>query len=280
MGHVRMMAAVQPFISGSMSKTVNLPTDATVEDIQQTYMESWKLGLKCIAIYRDGCKRSQPLSTSLDKKTEKAVEAAGPEYRAVRRRLPDERKSITHKFDIQGHEGYLTVGMFEDGQPGELFVTMAKEGSTISGLMDAFATQTSYALQFGVPLKFMVDKFSHMRFEPSGFTKNQEIPIAKSIVDYIFRWMASHFLPVEDQDEAGVVRRDVPVATAPPVAPAPPMATGSVSELKVIAAPASGVQKIAFINTDAPACADCGAITVRSGSCYKCLNCGATTGCS
>ncbi len=273
MGHVRMMAAVQPFISGSMSKTVNLPTEATVEDIQQTYLESWKLGLKCIAIYRDGCKRSQPLSTSLDK--EKKV--AEVEYRAVRRRLPDERKSITHKFDIGGHEGYLTVGMFEDGQPGELFVTMAKEGSTISGLMDAFATQTSYALQFGVPLKFMVDKFSHMRFEPSGFTKNKEIPIAKSIVDYIFRWMASHFLPVEDQDEAGVVRRDAPVT---PVAPADPKPITGGSELKVIATPSSGVQKIAFINTDAPACPDCGAITVRSGSCYKCLNCGATTGCS
>ena len=275
MGHVRMMAAVQPFISGSMSKTVNLPTDATVEDIQQTYMESWKLGLKCIAIYRDGCKRSQPLSTSLEKE-KKAVEPAGPDYRAVRRRLPDERKSITHKFDIQGHEGYLTVGMFEDGQPGELFVTMAKEGSTISGLMDAFATQTSYALQFGVPLKFMVDKFSHMRFEPSGFTKNKEIPIAKSIVDYIFRWMASHFMPVEEQDEAGVVRRDAPAATVP----APTAEANPLQELKVIATPAGGVQKIAFINTDAPACPDCGAITVRSGSCYKCLNCGATTGCS
>src|SRR2546426_1715086 len=271
MGHVRMMAAVQPFISGSMSKTVNLPTDATVEDIQRTYMESWKLGLKCIAIYRDGCKRSQPLPTSKDKEY-KAVEPAGPEYRAVRRRLPDERKSITHKFDIQGHEGYVTVGMFEDGQPGELFVTMAKEGSTISGLMDAFATQTSYALQFGVPLKFMVDKFSHMRFEPSGFTKNKEIPIAKSIVDYIFRWMASHFLPVEDQDEVGIVRREDPKPASDPKPIEP--------EFKVIASP-STVQKLAFVNTgDAPACADCGAITVRSGSCYKCLNCGATTGCS
>jgi ribonucleoside-diphosphate reductase alpha chain len=277
MGHVRMMAGVQPFISGSMSKTVNLPTDATVEDIQQTYLESWKLGLKCIAIYRDGCKRSQPLSTSRDKEK---VEAPAAEYRAVRRRLPDERKAVTHKFDIAGHEGYLTVGMFDDGQPGELFVTMAKEGSTISGLMDAFATQTSYALQFGVPLKFMVDKFSHMRFEPSGFTKNKEIPIAKSIVDYIFRWMASHFLPVEDQDEAGVIRRDAPAdSTSAPAADSKP---AEKSELKVIAAPttAGTVQKIAFINTDAPACPDCGAITVRSGSCYKCLNCGATTGCS
>jgi len=284
MGHVRMMAAVQPFISGSMSKTVNLPTDATIEDIQQTYMESWKLGLKCIAIYRDGCKRSQPLSTSLDKeKKTVAPTAADVEYRAVRRKLPEERKAITHKFDIAGHEGYLTVGLYEDGTPGELFVTMAKEGSTISGLMDAFATQTSYALQFGVPLKFMVDKFSHMRFEPSGFTKNREIPIAKSIVDYIFRWMASHFLPVEEQDEAGVIRRE---DAATPTATSDPDPKPVSPEFKVIAAPkaTNGVatpQKIAFVNTgDAPACADCGAITVRSGSCYKCLNCGATTGCS
>jgi ribonucleoside-diphosphate reductase alpha chain len=284
MGHVRMMAAVQPFISGSMSKTVNLPTDATAEDIQQTYMESWRLGLKCIAIYRDGCKRSQPLSTSLDK--EKQVAEPTVEYRALRRKLPDERKALTHKFDIQGHEGYLTVGLFDDGTPGELFVTMAKEGSTISGLMDAFATQTSYALQFGVPVKFMVDKFSHMRFEPSGFTKNKEIPIAKSIVDYIFRWMASHFLPVEDQDEAGVVRREPAPAEPTPTRVADnARPAASPTELKVIAQPTTngnggGVQKITFINTDAPACPDCGAITVRSGSCYKCLNCGATTGCS
>src|SRR5216110_143914 len=267
MGHVRMMAAVQPFISGSMSKTVNLPTDATVEDIQQTYLESWKLGLKCIAIYRDGCKRSQPLSTSLEKEKKASPPAQDVEYRAVRHKLPDERKAVTHKFDIAGHEGYLTVGLYEDGMPGELFVTMAKEGSTISGLMDAFATQTSYALQFGVPLKFMVDKFSHMRFEPSGFTKNKEIPIAKSIVDYIFRWMASHFLPIEDQDEVGIIRRE-PAAAAPPPKPIEP-------EFKIVATP-STVQKLAFVNTgDAPACADCGAITVRSGSCYKCLNCGA-----
>src|SRR5437870_1983994 len=279
MGHVRMMAAVQPFISGSMSKTVNLPTEATVEEIEQTYMESWKLGLQCIAIYRDGCKRWQPLSTSLDKEKKAVAAAPDVEYRAMRRKLPDERKAVTHKFDIAGHEGYLTVGLYEDGMPGELFVTMAKEGSTISGLMDAFATQTSYALQFGVPLKFMVDKFSHMRFEPSGFTKNREIPIAKSIVDYIFRWMASHFLPVEDQDEAGVIRRDDPAASSEPKAIQP--------EFKVIASTApktingTATQKITFVNTgDAPACADCGAITVRSGSCYKCLNCGATTGCS
>jgi len=285
MGHVRMMAGVQPFISGSMSKTVNLPTDATVEEIEQTYFESWKLGLKCIAIYRDGCKRSQPLSTSMDKEKKAPAEV---EYRAMRRKLPDERKAVTHKFDIQGHEGYLTVGLFEDGTPGELFVTMAKEGSTISGLMDAFATQTSYALQFGVPVKFMVDKFSHMRFEPSGFTKNKEIPIAKSIVDYIFRWMASHFLPLEAQDEVGIIRREP--SSADPIAPSAPAGstkeTQTATELKVIASPVTNgngggmVQRIAFVNTDAPACPDCGAITVRSGSCYKCLNCGATTGCS
>jgi ribonucleoside-diphosphate reductase alpha chain len=285
MGHVRMMAGVQPFISGSMSKTVNLPTDATVVDIEQTYFESWKLGLKCIAIYRDGCKRSQPLSTSLDKEKKPATDQV--EYRAMRRKLPDERKAVTHKFDIQGHEGYLTVGLFEDGTPGELFVTMAKEGSTISGLMDAFATQTSYALQFGVPVKFMVDKFSHMRFEPSGFTKNKEIPIAKSIVDYIFRWMASHFLPLEAQDEVGIIRRDpVPADPAPATQGSASQQTQTATELKVIAAPTTNgigggtAQRIAFINTDAPACPDCGAITVRSGSCYKCLNCGATTGCS
>ena len=286
MGHVRMMAGIQPFISGSMSKTVNLPTDAKVEDIEQTYFESWKLGLKCIAIYRDGCKRSQPLSTSRDKEKAAPVEV---EYRAMRRKLPDERKAITHKFDIQGHEGYLTVGLFEDGTPGELFVTMAKEGSTISGLMDAFATQTSYALQFGVPVKFMVDKFSHMRFEPSGFTKNKEIPIAKSIVDYIFRWMASHFLPLDAQDEVGIIRRE-PAPSVDPIALSAPAAsskeTQTATELKVIASPVTNgngggtFQRIAFVNTDAPACADCGAITVRSGSCYKCLNCGATTGCS
>src|SRR3977135_3766971 len=242
MGHVRMMAGVQPCSAGSMSKPVNLPTDATVEDIEQTYFESWKLGLKCIAIYRDGCKRSQPLSTSLDKE-KKTAAPDQVEYRALRRKLPDERKAVNHKFDIQGHEGYLTVGLFDDGTPGELFVTMAKEGSTISGLMDAFATQTSYALQFGVPLKFMVDKFSHMRFEPSGFTKNKEIPIAKSIVDYIFRWMASHFFTVDEQDAVGIVRRE-PVGE-PEAAPAEgeptrartARAVSAQTELKVIASP-------------------------------------------
>ncbi|HEX6548885.1 MAG TPA: vitamin B12-dependent ribonucleotide reductase [Candidatus Dormibacteraeota bacterium] len=303
MGHVRMMAAVQPFISGSQSKTVNLPTEASAEDIANAYLESWKLGLKCIAIYRDGCKRSQPLSTSLKEKEAKVEVVA--EARPVRRRLPDERHSITHKFDIQGHEGYIHVGLYEDGTPGEIFLTMAKEGSTISGMMDAFATQTSLALQYGVPLRVMVNKFSHMRFEPSGFTKNPELPIAKSIADYIFRWLASRFLDLEDQEAVGIIRRDVSPSTEPVEESAPSGATssptpastalkpapGSGAELKVVASNGNGNgngnggshsgQKLAFVvNADAPACSDCGSITVRNGTCYKCLNCGATTGCS
>jgi ribonucleoside-diphosphate reductase alpha chain len=305
MGHVRMMAAVQPFISGSQSKTVNLPTEATVEEIENVYLESWKLGLKCIAIYRDGCKRSQPLSSSSDaKKEEKAASdalaalASVAPAGAVRKRLPDERQSITHKFDIQGHEGYITVGLYDDGQPGEIFLTMAKEGSTISGLMDAFATQTSLALQYGVPLRAMVNKFSHMRFEPSGFTKNQEIPIAKSLVDYIFRWLASKFLDLDEQEAVGIIKREVtpPAAVAPVVETAPavpaevaaPKSNGQTNgkdreEIKlVVKNPISdGSQRLTFtVDRDAPACADCGAITVRSGACYKCMNCGSTTGCS
>ncbi|HVB77570.1 MAG TPA: vitamin B12-dependent ribonucleotide reductase [Candidatus Nitrosotalea sp.] len=276
MGHIRMMSAVQPFISGSQSKTVNLPSEASVDDIAQSYAESWKLGLKCVAIYRDGCKRSQPLSTSL--KEAKAVSETPVGDRPARHRLPDERRALTHKFDIQGHEGYITVGMYEDGKPGEVFITMAKEGSTISGLMDAFATQTSVALQYGVPLEVMVNKFSHMRFEPSGFTKNPEIPIAKSILDYVFRWLGSRFFDEEGRAALGIItREDGP--------------GDKVAELHVVATPAvrptpsnggsTPGQRLTFVvNTDAPSCAECGSITVRSGACYKCLNCGATTGCS
>jgi ribonucleoside-diphosphate reductase alpha chain len=302
MGHVRMMAAVQPFISGSQSKTVNLPNEATVEDIAQTYLDSWKLGLKCIAIYRDGCKRSQPLSTSMKDRAakEEAPKVSAPpaevrpepspEPRPVRRRLPDERQSLTHKFDIQGHEGYITVGLYPDGTPGEIFLTMAKEGSTISGLMDAFATQTSLALQYGVPLRVMVNKFSHMRFEPNGFTKNPEIPMAKSLIDYIFRWLASRFLDAEDQEAVGIVRRDpLPAAEISPAAGPPmvaPVQASSAQEVRMdvqIGANGNGApaQKLTFVvNADAPACSECGSITVRSGACYKCMNCGATTGCS
>jgi ribonucleoside-diphosphate reductase alpha chain len=299
MGHVRMMAAVQPFISGSQSKTVNLPTEASVEDIAQAYLESWRLGLKCIAIYRDGCKRSQPLSTSMkDEKESRTTELvaqnepvpeAPTEPRPVRRRLPDERQSLTHKFDIQGHEGYITVGLYPDGTPGEIFLTMAKEGSTISGLMDAFATQTSLALQYGVPLRVMVNKFSHMRFEPNGFTRNPEIPMAKSLIDYIYRWLASRFLDAEDQEAVGIVRRDLPAADQPSAGPSGGAESSSSPSnvIKVVSDVTNGngraapTQRLTFVvNADAPACSECGSITVRSGACYKCMNCGATTGCS
>ena len=208
MGHLKMLAAVQPFISGAISKTINMPEESTSEDILQAYVEGWQMGLKAVAIYRDNCKRSQPLSTKKDKKEEAVAVVPLQERRAVRRKLPDERQSITHKFSINEFEGYITVGLYEDGTPGEIFLVMAKEGSTISGLMDSFATAISIALQYGVPLQTLVDKFSHTRFEPSGFTKHPEIPIAKSITDYIFRWLASKFLSREDKIAAGVVLRE------------------------------------------------------------------------
>ena len=203
-----MMGAVQPFISGAISKTINMPTDVSVDEIMHAYTESWKLGLKAVAIYRDGSKRTQPLNTSKDKEEKKVAAVEGKESRPLRRKLPDERRSFTHKFDIAGHEGYITAGMYEDGQPGEIFITMSKEGSTISGLMDSFATAISMALQYGVPLRVLVDKFSHMRFEPSGFTKNPDIPMAKSIMDYIFRWLAIKFLDGDAQQEVGIIRQE------------------------------------------------------------------------
>ncbi|OQC41192.1 MAG: Vitamin B12-dependent ribonucleotide reductase [Acidobacteria bacterium ADurb.Bin051] len=266
LGHLRMLAAVQPFLSGAISKTINMPEESTVDEIQQAYIEGWRLGLKAVAIYRDNCKRSQPLSTRREKQPAAAAAAAPViEYRARRRKLPDERRAITHKFSINEHEGYLTVGLYEDGMPGEIFLVMAKEGSTISGLMDAFATSVSIALQYGVPLKTLIDKFTHTRFEPSGFTKNPEIPIAKSITDYIFRWLASKFMNTQQQQEAGVVRRDEVVAAAPEPEP------------ETVPEP----MRISFLyQQDAPSCHECGAIMVRNGTCYKCLNCGSTSGCS
>ncbi|MHB8879055.1 MAG: vitamin B12-dependent ribonucleotide reductase, partial [Myxococcaceae bacterium] len=269
MGHIKMMGAAQPFLSGAISKTVNLPTNATVEDIETAYLEAWKQGLKAIAVYRDGCKRSQPLNTS--KGTAKTAEPlVVPELRAVRRRLPDERHAITHKFSIGGHEGYLTVGMYEDAQPGELFCVMAKEGSVVSGLMDSFATAISLSLQYGVPLKVLVDKFSHTRFEPSGFTGNPQIPIAKSITDYIFRWLALKFLPSDEIPEA--FKDNPPVATEAEKAAAAPS--------KADAEPAMSSRQTYLNQADAPPCHTCGAIMVRNGACYKCSNCGSTSGCS
>jgi ribonucleoside-diphosphate reductase alpha chain len=268
MGHIRMMAAVQPFLSGAISKTVNMPREATVEEIAQAYMAGWKLGIKALAIYRDGCKRTQPLNTSADSTTTAAVP------KPIRRRLPDERPAITHKFSIAGHDGYLTVGMFDDGAPGEIFLVMAKEGSTISGLMDAFATSVSLALQYGVPLKALIDKFSHMRFEPAGYTNNREIPIAKSIMDYIFRWLASKFLNQEDRHQVGLIERvdDVQLTKT----------TGAVYASNGTATSNNGSEDhFTFrLQEDAPSCAECGALMIRNGACYKCLNCGATSGCS
>src|SRR6476620_4301833 len=217
MGHIKMVGAVQPFISGAISKTVNVPKDATVEEIQQAYIDSWRLGTKAVSIYRDGSKRTQPLNTSRDKEK---VAAAAVDPGPRRRKLPDERHALTHKFDIQGHEGYITVGLFEDGTPGEIFLVMAMEGSTISGFADAFAQASSYALQYGVPLQALVDKFSHVRFEPSGMTRNPEIRFAKSIVDYIFRWLASKFMSPEAQFHAGINGRELEDVTAAKSAPA------------------------------------------------------------
>ena len=250
-----------------------MPTDATVADIEQAYIDAWRLGTKAVSIYRDGSKRTQPLNTA----RQAAEEAVGAlPGQPVRRRLPDERQAITHKFDIAGHEGYITVGLFDDESPGEIFLVMAKEGSTISGFADAFAQAVSYSLQYGVPLQVLVDKFSHVRFEPAGLTKNPDVRIAKSIVDYIFRWMASKFLSEEAQYHAGVNGRE--------------QAAGdgdggqlSFSDAEASSRPASGSRAAAFAienDQDAPPCSTCGAIMIRSGACYKCVNCGATSGCA
>ncbi|HUI77240.1 MAG TPA: hypothetical protein VLY24_04975, partial [Bryobacteraceae bacterium] len=269
MGHIRMMAAVQPFISGAISKTINMPEESTVEEIMNAYTESWKLGLKAVAVYRDNSKKVQPLSSGSGKGEKKAAVPAAVAspvekvvekvvYRPVRRKLEDERASVTHKFSIGGHEGYITVGLYPEGTPGEIFITMAKEGSTISGLMDTLATAISFNLQYGVPLKFLVDKFAHVRFEPSGWTGNQTIPYAKSIIDYIFRWLGAKFLgPEYATTEAGETTNLRPTEVDPQQA------------LPFTAAV-----------TDAPLCAECGSIMTRNGSCYKCGNCGGTSGCS
>jgi ribonucleoside-diphosphate reductase alpha chain len=276
MGHIKMVGATQPFLSGAISKTVNVPKEATVQEIEQAYIDSWRLGAKAVSIYRDGSKRTQPLNTSRDKeKAAVAVAEPGPR----RRRLPDERHAITHKFDIAGHEGYITVGLFEDGQPGEIFLVMAKEGSTISGFADAFAQAISYALQYGVPLQDLVDKFSHVRFEPSGMTKNPDVRFAKSIVDYIFRWLASKFLSQDAQYRVGVnVREDF--VSSPEQLPLDVAAAAGASATAVIASKSTSSFAAIQNQEDAPPCSVCGSIMVRSGSCYKCANCGSTSGCA
>jgi ribonucleoside-diphosphate reductase alpha chain len=283
MGHIKMMGATQPFLSGAISKTVNVPKHATIEDIQQAYIDAWRIGAKAVSIYRDGSKRTQPLNTS-----KAAILAAGQVNQAAavaegprRRKLPDERHAITHKFDIAGHEGYITVGLFEDGMPGEIFLVMAKEGSTISGFADAFAQAISYALQYGVPLHDLVQKFSHVRFEPSGMTRNPDVRFAKSIVDYIFRWMAAKFLSAQAQYEIGVNNREEVKATTPEQLPLDVKATADAPAARPGASSAKPASFAAIQNQeDAPPCSTCGSIMVRSGACYKCTNCGTTSGCA
>ena len=275
MGHIRMMAAAQPFISGAISKTVNQPADATVEDVESAYLEAWKAGLKAIAIYREGCKRTQPVTTS---KTDPGLirEKTVTPRLSARRKLPDERKSLTHKFSVGGHEGYIHVGLYNDGVPGEIFIRMAKEGSTISGLMDSFATAVSLALQHGVPLRLLVDKFSRMRFEPSGFTGNPEIPRATSIMDYLFRWLGAKF--VRPEEEAATAEEAKPGEDLAPVAApgSPVVVVDQTAQAKAGKPSMYGF----LVRTDAPICPECGSIMVPNGSCHKCTNCGTTSGCS
>jgi ribonucleoside-diphosphate reductase alpha chain len=325
LAHLKMMAAAQPFISGAISKTVNMPNESTVEDIRDAYVQAWKMGLKCVAIYRDGSKRSQPLNTKRTNEGGDKASASGASLlearvkeleteiaqlhqehgKPLRRRLSDTRTALTHKFDIAGHEGYLTVGLFEDNRPGELFITMAKEGSTIGGLMDGIGTLTSLALQYGVPLEALVRKFAHVRFEPSGFTKNPEIRNAASITDYVFRWMGYQFVP--GYRESNSPNRNQPELAIPGLAeeirkkinrPVPELPLSEDSEALDVKPSvnnngngqhtASGTGRtvkslsdsVAHFQQDAPTCPSCGHVAVRNGACYKCLNCGESLGCS
>jgi len=298
MGHLRMMAAAQPFISGAISKTVNLPENASVEDIMEAYLQAWKLGLKAVAVYRDGCKKSQPLSaagTKTANSTKDDARLAAAQHideedmnappRAVRHRLQEERASITHKFKIGDHEGYITVGLYPNGEPGELFITMAKEGSTVSGLMDSFALTTSIALQHGVPLRLLCEKFAHTRFEPSGWSGNPDIGYAKSIMDYIFRWLQLRFLTGQQQmlfenlrlRPAGVSSQESDIAEPVPAIRRPETGTREPGAGSVHAADA--LSSMVDLG-DAPSCSFCGAIMTRNGSCYRCMSCGSTSGCS
>jgi ribonucleoside-diphosphate reductase alpha chain len=298
LGHLRMMAATQPFISGAISKTVNLPENATLEEIMEAYLQAWKLGLKAVAIYRDGCKKSQPLSAAGTKtaSSEKPAVASAPSVaeeeddlnappRAVRHKLQEERASITHKFKVGDHEGYITVGLYPNGEPGELFITMAKEGSTVSGLVDSFALAVSIALQHGVPLKLFCEKFAHTRFEPSGWSGNPDIGYAKSIMDYIFRWLQLRFLTGQQQMLFENLRLR-PAASGPQ-----PEGTPEVNGAASTGGPKPEVRGPGSVHAadalssivdlgDAPSCSFCGSIMTRNGSCYRCMSCGSTSGCS
>ena len=296
LGHLRMMAAAQPFISGAISKTVNLPENATVEDISDAYLQAWKLGLKAVAVYRDGCKKAQPLSAAGTKTAEGGVARAlqpvavaeeedlNAPPRAIRHKLQEERASITHKFKVGDHEGYITVGLYPNGDPGELFITMAKEGSTVSGLMDSFALAVSIALQHGVPLKLFCEKFAHTRFEPSGWSGNPDIGYAKSIMDYIFRWLQLRFLTGQQQMLFENLRLRGSVASSQPAEVedvdngAPPRAEQREPRSGSVHA-ADALSNLVDLG-DAPSCSFCGSIMTRNGSCYRCMSCGSTSGCS
>ena len=302
LGHVKMMAATQPFISGAISKTINMPEAATVEEIAEAYLQAWKLGLKAVAIYRDGCKKSQPMVVKGDEKDRvaqppSAVTAAIPvdqhdadsAPRAVRHRLPEERLSVTHKFKIASHEGYITVGLYPNGQPGELFITMAKEGSTVSGLMDSFALAVSIALQHGVPIKLLCEKFKHTRFEPSGWTGNENIGYASSIMDYIFRWLEMRFLTGQQQFLFESMRPHIVAPYEPPAeqngtsgADYRPDSSRETRNVKPETASGHAADMLRDLVDmgDAPSCHVCGSIMVRNGSCYRCMSCGSTSGCS
>jgi ribonucleoside-diphosphate reductase alpha chain len=296
MGHLRMMAATQPFISGAISKTINMPENASVEDIAEAYMQAWRLGLKSVAIYRDGCKKSQPMVVKDDKNDTGKSSANGTNNvvtinakqepmdldnedgppLARRHRLPNERASITHKFNVGGHEGYITVGVYPNQQPGEIFITMAKEGSTVSGLMDSFALAVSMALQHGVPLKLLCNKFSHTRFEPSGWTGNENIGYATSIMDYIFRWLEQKFVTGQQQ------------LLFPGMKPQPGESPAEEKQSSVVGRQSSGTMPVHAADAmkelvefgDAPSCNTCGSIMTRNGSCFRCMSCGSTSGCS
>jgi ribonucleoside-diphosphate reductase alpha chain len=273
------MGAVQPFISGAISKTVNMPEDATVEDVAKLYKDAWRLGVKAIAIYRDNCKVAQPLSS----KGQAAIEAvagtaAPPVPLTQRRRLPEDRVEVGRKFRVGDYEGYIHVGLYEDGTPGDIFVDIAKEGTTLAGLMNSFMISVSLGLQYGVPLEVYVSKFAHMRFEPSGQTNDADIRVAKSIVDYVFRWMGKKFLSTDQQEEVGILSAEVKARMAERYngggsgtaeAPAAPLE-----------APPPGQTALFNAWEDAVECAKCGGRMIRTGSCYTCRDCGTNTGCS
>jgi ribonucleoside-diphosphate reductase alpha chain len=283
-GHVKMMATAQPFLSGAISKTINMPEESTIEDIMNAYIESWKVGLKAVAIYRDNSKRSQPLNAGGNKKEEKQPETAAvaePMQRELfgrqqREKMPVERASVTHKFSVGGHEGYITVGMYEDNRPGEIFIKMSKEGSTLSGVMDGLALTISLGLQYGVPLKVFVDKLLNTRFEPSGITANPNIRFVSSVLDYIARWLGGKFISMDYLKLNGAAVVETSTVAAAPAAALPAMNKVSLDAIQT----ALSASKLTNAHEGAPTCSECGMLMMPNGACFKCENCGSTSGCS